>query len=167
MTVPTWPVAPTTLLAWSSLRRDAFALLHRVESERGVQVAHGVGDPSARSTHEMRIEAVEIISMLMPCSDSVSNINAVTPGLDFMPAPTMETRPMLSSVVTSARRYRPSPCCTRRARPSRSVLATVKEMSVIPLVPVFWTIMSTLMPGWRARGRAGPPRPVGRARRPR
>ena len=38
----------------------------------------------------MRIELVEIISMLMPLLESVSNISAVTPGLDFIPAPTME-----------------------------------------------------------------------------
>ena len=48
----------------------------------------------------MRIAEVEIISMLMPSSASVSNIVAATPGFDFMPAPTMLTRAMSRSVDT-------------------------------------------------------------------
>ena len=110
--------------------------LGRVETEGGVQVANGVGDLSARNTHEIRIELVEIISMLMPCCESVSNIRAVTPGLDFMPAPTIETRPMLSSVgdVSGTNLVRLDRTFARRGEVR---LATVKEMSVRPLAPVF------------------------------
>ena len=45
----------------------------------------------------MRISEVEMSSMLMPASDSDSQNVAVTPGCDFMPAPTRETLPTLSS----------------------------------------------------------------------
>ena len=49
------------------------------------------------TTQEMRIDDVEIISMLTPSFASVSNIVAATPGWVFIPAPTSETRPMSSS----------------------------------------------------------------------
>ena len=64
-----------------------------------------------------------------------------------MPAPTSDTRPMPSSLVTvdgADLGRAPTRSASRAA--SRSVLATVNEMSVIPLAPVFCTIMSTLMP---------------------
>ena len=44
---------------------------------------------------------VEIISMLMPCSASTSNMVAATPGLDFMPAPMRLTRPISLSWLTA------------------------------------------------------------------
>ena len=92
------------------------------------------------------MELVEIISILMPFSESVSNMSAVTPGLDFMPAPTIETRPMLSSLVTSAAPMSDLTLSQIVRAASRSVLETVNEMSVMPLALVFWTIMSTLIP---------------------
>ena len=46
------------------------------------------------------MEEVEIISMLMPASASVSNVRAVTPGWVFMPTPTSDTRATSSSPVT-------------------------------------------------------------------
>src|SRR5690606_4076650 len=55
---------------------------------------------SATST-EMRISEVEIRSMLTPASASDSQNVAVTPGCDFIPAPTSETLPMFSSERTS------------------------------------------------------------------
>ena len=51
----------------------------------------------SRTTHEMRMVDVEIISMLTFSAYSVSNICAATPGLVRMPAPTSDTRPMPSS----------------------------------------------------------------------
>src|SRR3954453_6015610 len=48
----------------------------------------------------MRIGEVEIISMLMPLSPSVVNTLAATPGWVFIPAPTIDTFPIDSSVAS-------------------------------------------------------------------
>ena len=53
---------------------------------------------SARITQEMRIDDVEIISMLMPSAASASNMSAATPGLLLIPAPTSESLAIASSV---------------------------------------------------------------------
>src|SRR3954451_21722758 len=58
------------------------------------------GTRSPGTTQEMRIGEVEIISMLMPLSPSVVNTFAATPGWVFIPAPTIETLPIDSSVAT-------------------------------------------------------------------
>ena len=50
----------------------------------------------------MRMDDVEIISMLTSAAASVSNMVAATPGFVFMPAPTRLTRAMSSSKVTPA-----------------------------------------------------------------
>ena len=75
MIVPTAPVAPTTatsLMDRELLRTAARAgSCPRPELERAVQRAHGVRDPSPRTTQEILIGEVEIISMLMPSSPSV------------------------------------------------------------------------------------------------
>ena len=55
---------------------------------------------SARTMHEIRIDEVEIISMLMPAAARVSKVRAVTPGWVFIPAPTSETRATSASLVT-------------------------------------------------------------------
>ena len=52
---------------------------------------------SDRMTTEMRISEVEIISMLMPASDSARNNCADTPALVRMPAPTTASLPIWSS----------------------------------------------------------------------
>src|SRR4029079_17780014 len=58
------------------------------------------GTRSPGTTHEMRIGDVEIISMLMPLSPRVVNTLAATPGWVFIPAPTIDTFPIVSSVAT-------------------------------------------------------------------
>src|SRR5688500_11264177 len=45
----------------------------------------------ARTTHETRIDDVEMISMLIPLSASTSNMSAATPGWVFIPAPINDT----------------------------------------------------------------------------
>ena len=47
----------------------------------------------------MRIDEVEMISMLIPASASASNMSAATPGLLRIPAPTSDTLPMSASQV--------------------------------------------------------------------
>ena len=99
----------------------------------------------ACSTQEMRIEEVEIISMLMPASASVWNIFAATPGWDRMPAPTSDTLPTSGSAV------HPSAPISAAMRPrvsserARSSLGSVNVWSVRPSSETFCTIMSTLM----------------------
>ena len=100
---------------------------------------------ASSTTQLMRIEEVEIISMLTPRPASVSNIVAVTPGCDFIPAPMTESRAIELSEDTSAKpssSRRPSAMATDALRSTRG---TVKEMSVVPLAEVFCTIMSTLI----------------------
>ena len=50
--------------------------------------------------HEIRIDDVEIISMLIPPAARVSKVRAVTPGWVFIPAPTRETRATSASLLT-------------------------------------------------------------------
>ena len=58
---------------------------------------YGGSTLDARTTHEMRMDEVEMISMLMPASASASNMSAATPGWLFIPAPTSETFAMSGS----------------------------------------------------------------------
>ena len=58
------------------------------------------GTRSAEMTHEILIGEVEIISMLIPSAPSTSKTLAATPGCERMPAPTIETLPIRSSVRT-------------------------------------------------------------------
>ena len=84
-------------------------------------------------------------SMLTPASASASNIRAVTPGCDFMPAPTSDTLPMWSSYSSCSK---PTLALTRSSAAiavGPSVLGRVKEMSVRPVAPeTFCTTMSML-----------------------
>ena len=92
MTPPTWPVAPNDADTHGvEVRAGLHRATSRLEGGRGGP-ARPARPRSSRTTHEMRIADVEIISMLMPLSASVSNIVAATPGFDFMPAPTRLTR---------------------------------------------------------------------------
>ena len=82
--------------------------------------------------HEMRIDDVEIISMLTPSDASASNISAATPGWLFIPAPTSEILAMSPSVEN---RNAPTSFTTpdrRRSNRGRSSRGTVKETSVFP-----------------------------------
>ena len=56
------------------------------------------GTRSAEITQEILIGEVEIISMLIPSPPSTSKTLAATPGWERMPAPTIETLPIRSSV---------------------------------------------------------------------
>ena len=58
------------------------------------------GTRSPGTTHEIRIGEVEIIMMLIALSPSVVKTFAATPGWVFIPAPTIETFPIDSSVAT-------------------------------------------------------------------
>ena len=68
-----------------------------------MQAADGVGDLSAAITQEILIGEVEIISMLIPASPRVWKTFAATPGWLRMPAPTIETLPICSSVRIDSR----------------------------------------------------------------
>ena len=67
------------------------------ELEGLVQRPHRVRSWSARTTQEILIGEVEIISMLMPRSPSVANTLAATPGWERIPAPTIDTFPISGS----------------------------------------------------------------------
>ncbi len=99
----------------------------------------------ARTTQEIRIDEVEIISMLMPASARVWNIFAATPGCERMPAPTSDTFPISGSAVHPSApisaAMRSSTCSER----DRSSFGRVKVWSVRPSSDTFCTIMSTLM----------------------
>src|SRR5581483_406730 len=98
---------------------------------------------SARTTQEIRMELVEIISMFTPSRARISNMVAATPGWVFMPAPISDTRAMpLSSSNPVAPRSPTSPSMTFPAF-FRSSFGSVNEMSVMPLLLTFCTIMST------------------------
>ncbi len=93
----------------------------------------------------MRISEVLIASALMPAVDSASKNVAVTPGWLFMPAPTSETLPMCSSDSSASK---PTTACVldnADMAVTRSLLGSVKEMSVRSVAPeTFCTIMSML-----------------------
>ena len=102
---PTAPVAPTTATRMVSSppvdgrpRRPRGWIASSPSSNAACsrRTASGTSDP--RTTHEILIGDVEIISMFTPASPSTLNVLAATPGCDFMPAPTSETLPMSGSV---------------------------------------------------------------------
>src|SRR5438309_563361 len=93
----------------------------------------------------MRISEVEIISMLMPRSDRVRNMEAATPACPRMPLPTTDTlaSPFWASTVRAP---------MSAATPSRmrfacraSVIETVNDMSVIPSWLAVCTMTSAAM----------------------
>ena len=90
---------------------------------------------SERITHEILIGEVEIISMLMSCSASVSNTFAATPGCERIPAPTIETLPICRVGVDPVRsRARPAPARARAAAARRSSLGDrERHLGVAPL----------------------------------
>ncbi len=100
---------------------------------------------SPETTQEIRIGEVAIISMLMPFSPSVVKTLAATPGWDFMPAPTIDTLPIDSSVASSIPSSARSGASAAWAAGTSS-RGTVKDMSArCPSVTgSFWMIMSML-----------------------
>ena len=154
--MPTAPVAPTTarvgLAVGSSSGPsvDDGLDLVGVEVERRV---HGAAPPrrrrSSRTTTEIRISEVEIISMLTPgVGERGEERRAETPGCERMPAPTSETLPIWSSYSSDSK---PTlvldPASARPSPVGPSVLGSVKEMSVRPVAAAetFCTIMSMLI----------------------
>ena len=103
---------------------------------------------SERVTTEIRISDVEIISMLIPASDSAANSRADTPGCDFMPAPIRDSLPMVSSYCSDVKPM--SGWCSVRAvvAAAPSLAGSVNEMSVRPVAAAetFCTIMSRFTP---------------------
>ena len=95
--------------------------------------------------HEVRIVEVEIMSMLISSSASVSNIVAAMPGCVFMPTPTRDTRATSESAVTPEAPSSSACAWAVSTATGKSVVGTVKEMSVVPRTEVFCTIMSTLI----------------------
>jgi hypothetical protein len=94
----------------------------------------------------MRIDDVEIISMLMPSAAKASNMSAATPGLLLIPAPTSESLAIASSV--SNRRAPTSATMLSSTAFTRGTSARgiVKLRSVRPSCEMFCTIMSTWIP---------------------
>ena len=83
---------------------------------------------------EMRIGDVEIISILMPCSDRMRNIRLATPRWVFIPAPTSDTFAMFSSTSTPSA---PTVIATLSVISRAFSIwdrGTVKLMSVTPLI---------------------------------
>src|SRR4051794_273980 len=101
---------------------------------------------AARTTHETRIDDVEMISMFTFASASASNMSAATPGWLFIPAPINETFAMSGSHVTPAAPMSPASSPRIRSATGTSSFGSVNEMSVCPAAETFCTIMSTLTP---------------------
>src|SRR5262245_23250890 len=156
ITPPTCPVAPTTPTRTCELMPEGYGAermapqlgwrRQSASSKAACRLWTACSIWSSRTTHDVRIADVEIISMLMPPPARTSNMVAATPGLDFMPAPTMLTRAMSRSddtpvaPISAARRWQTSVPVVR------SFFGTVNEMSVTPWSDTFCTIMSTLTP---------------------
>src|SRR5215813_9714768 len=96
-------------------------------------------------THETAISEVEIIWMLMFSLESVAKSRAATPEWLRIPTPTMETLAMRSSATTPAAPISLATPASADSARCRSARARVKEISVEPSRPMFWTIMSTTM----------------------
>ena len=88
---------------------------------------------------------VEIMPMLIEASARARNTPAATPGCDFIPAPTRLTLPIASSTSTDLASMDSAISAAISRAAARVDFGTVNEMSVVPSVDVFWTIMSTLM----------------------
>src|SRR5919198_6042476 len=108
---PTAPVAPTTATdggmnpGYRVLQApgcDSRRITSSESRKRSCTARTALTTSASRTTHEMRIDDVEIISMLTPDSDKAENIVAATPGWLRIPAPTSETFPIPSSYVTPA-----------------------------------------------------------------
>src|SRR4051794_35848337 len=110
------------------------------KAECSARTASGTRSP--RMTQEMRMGDVEIISMLMSLEPRVVKTLAATPGCVFIPAPTIETLPIASSLSTSPR---PSAWSVIVAV-CRSSRGTVNDISAREPSDFgsFCTIMSTL-----------------------
>ena len=101
--MPTAPVAPTTatLTDANSPNGCSGRIVPSPESSKALCSARTAsGTRSPGTTQEMRIGEVEIISMLIALSPSVVKTFAATPGCVFIPAPTIDTLPIDSSVAT-------------------------------------------------------------------
>src|SRR5699024_8551587 len=135
------PVPPYTTASTSEASSSNAEWTARTASSRS----------SLRTTTEIRISEVEIISMLIPASRSAPNSFAETPGWERIPAPTKESFPTFSLY-------------TRSAKPSSSWMSAsavraaaawssgrVRDTSVSPVstAETFCTIMSMLHP-WAA-----------------
>ena len=84
--------------------------------------------------------------MLMPSSPSVENTLAATPGWVFIPAPTIETLPIVSSAVISSMPTSAMSGSSAARAVRRSSRGTVNDTSARVPSPTgsFWMIMSTL-----------------------
>src|SRR5580704_10693034 len=85
MTVPTWPVAPTTATRIEEVYGTSFGPLRRVESERGMQMAHGVGhllgahhtrDPNRARRDHLDVDAVLRERLEHQCGDPGIRLHA-------------------------------------------------------------------------------------------
>ena len=115
--MPTAPVAPTTATRYWLMRRTSALLWYiKANSPNGCSgrivsapcrskavcsALTAVSTSSTGTTQEIRIGEVEIISMLMLLAPRTVKTFAATPGWDFIPAPTIDTLPIASSVSTS------------------------------------------------------------------
>src|SRR5918999_695439 len=100
---------------------------------------------SSRTTQEILIGEVEIISMLTSASPSTVRARAATPGWLFIPAPTSETFPMCSSVWMPPKPSSAWNGSSASRAATRSSRGTVTDMSARcpSLRGSFWMIMST------------------------
>ena len=88
-----------------------------------------VSTASSRTTQEILIGEVEIISMLTPASPRARKVVCATPGWLFIPAPTTDTLPMRSSVWTSPKPSAPFWADSASRAAATSSRGTVKDMS--------------------------------------
>src|SRR5437870_6996003 len=99
----------------------------------------------ASMTTEILNSEVEIIWMLMPSSESTSNMRDAMPACVRMPMPTIDT---LATSVWPATPWAPmsfAVASTSALAWSKSPRGTVKVRSVVPSALAFWMIMSTTM----------------------
>ena len=139
MVEPTAPVAPTTATLMTAASSRTLGRCTPVTSSgwtesrpRSKAVCSwttAVSTSSSRTTHEILIGEVEIISMFTPASPSTVRARAATPGWLFIPAPTSDTLPMRSSEWTAPNPSSSLSGASASVAMARSSRGTVTDMS--------------------------------------
>ena len=102
--------------------------------------------PSDRWTRQLiLISLVVIIWMLIPAFARALNIFSATPVCSAIPSPTTETLATASSQVTSVAPTKGSASWTAFWASRSSSLGTVNDTSARDSIPMFWTIISTVI----------------------
>src|SRR3989338_2825563 len=93
-------------------------------------------------TQDILISDVDIISMFIFFEASALNIRAAMPAWLLIPIPTIDIFAIFSSFITSPAPISLATLLATFIVLARSSVGTVKDTSVVPVRPTFWTIMS-------------------------